>query len=158
MRLASSCSRTTSRTHMNRYAPSSAVTRDFDELARRKPPVQVAYAVMLLWASSLLSIGQMLLEELPVPSVGSVGSAVFLVAISAALYPRIHRGANWARLVGLLLSVINTGALIYSSSLVALHWRLDQIGDLVSTACDVIAMCLLFARPGSTWFGRFKRL
>ena len=143
---------------MNRYAPPSAVVQDIAEVATRKRPAQVVFAVWLLWASSLLSISEILLEERRMPSVGSVVAALISIAISAFLYPRIHRGANWARLVVFVLVVLNTGALAFTASLVKLPWGFHWIGDFLAAACDVIAMCLLFARPGSTWFRRVERL
>ncbi len=143
---------------MNRYAPPSAVFQDIAEVATRKRPVQVVFAVWLLWASSLLSISEILLEERRMPSVGSVVAALIWIAISAFLYPRIHRGVNWARLVVFVLVILNTGALAFITNLVKLPWEFHRIGDFLPGACDVIAMCLLFARPGSTWFRRVEHL
>jgi uncharacterized membrane protein YjfL (UPF0719 family) len=120
-----------------------------------QPPTRVLLAVRLLWISLALGIPSLMLEILHSSTdVGSFVSIVFelaLLAFSAYINVSLYRARNWARVVALLLTLLELVALglMHTPSdstaiEVALAW--------VSTAMDVAAMYLLFTPPAPKWF------
>ncbi|HEY5930910.1 MAG TPA: hypothetical protein VIU02_11430, partial [Burkholderiales bacterium] len=94
----------------------------------------------------------------------SEGNATFLLyfiltlyALSVLINLYIHRGSHWARVLLLVFNVLNG-----LSFLAAMQELLGYpAGDLVCLAAsmtlDLIALVLVFTRPGALWFRRIQR-
>ncbi len=118
-------------------------------------PMQVVWAVRLLWATTICSIPQVYLEAMRAPSKGALISGlvaeVLLTAFACYLYVCIHRGKNWARIVTLIFTLLGTALVVFGPDVPGLS-VFERIFTAVSTTSDIVCMYLLFASPGSAWF------
>ncbi|MDQ2779445.1 MAG: hypothetical protein M3Y32_07805 [Pseudomonadota bacterium] len=121
------------------------------------PPAKLVLAVRLLWTSLGLGIPSFLYEVGRAPGGVEAGitAAVALVffGIAAFLNVSIYRARNWARIVGLLLTVLEVGVLFLGATSPEEAF-IEAICNWVAAALDVAAMYLLFATPASVWFTR----
>jgi len=139
----------------NRYAPPAAEVGDMDDEARPPRPMQVVWAVRLLWATTLLSIPEFYFEAMRARSTVAMFTGLFLesamTAFGCYLYVSIYQGRNWARVVTLIFTVLGTAMVVFGP---ALPNRLshEQLFMWVNTVSDIVCMVLLFTSPGSRWF------
>ena len=137
------------------YAPPSAEVADAVPPPKGSPPRPVAIAVRLLWLSLFLGVPSLVLVVLRSPSgtATSVGVVLQLALFALAAYLNvcIHRGKNWARVISLIFTLIGLMFLAFipsPSDVSVIEWLLA----VASAALDVVAMYLLFSKPGSSWF------
>lgn len=146
----------------NPYTPPESEVKDVPyERAVAQRPRNVVHAVRMLWVSLVLSIPLSIREY---QDAASEGNATFLLyfiltlyALSVLINLYIHRGSHWARVLLLVFNVLNV-----LSFLAAMQELLGYpVGDLVclatSMALDLIALVLVFTRPGALWFRRIQR-
>jgi len=81
-----------------------------------------------------------------------------IVAIQLVLYAFVpylntcvSRGRNWARIASLLLVLLALGMLAFMPA-VSGTTVVEEIASGLATLLDVVAMYLLFTKPGSLWF------
>lgn len=142
---------------MNPYSPPVATVAD-----PPTPPVQrtplIARALQLLWISFAFDLIQTFLHETAATSVEWLITAVFIGLYSAVvvwLLYKIGRRRNWARIVYLVLAMINylTMASDWRSYVYSYREHPGWIWvDLTGTAAELVALCLLFCRPANDWF------
>jgi len=148
--------------NQNPYTPPESEVKDVPyERAVAQRPRNVVHAVRMLWISLVLSIPLSIREY---QDAASEGNATFLLyfiltlyALSVLINLYIHRGSHWARVLLLVFNVLNV-----LSFLAAMQELLGYpVGDLVclatSMALDLIALVLVFTRPGALWFRRIQR-
>ena len=130
---------------------------------RSIPPVQVRWALWLLWLSLAINFGlnlralyfMYLSGFLPTTFAGNrplivAHSVPFLLEIvSAFLYVKIGQQKNWARITALLFSISGVVRVVVFSQF------LQGIGYYIAgivPALELAALFLLFANPGRLWF------
>jgi hypothetical protein len=143
----------------NLYAPPSAAVAD-PVAPREERPLEVVWAVRLLWTSLAVGVvtvvGPYLLEI-------SVGLLIYLILAGGARYVisvwvilRIASGHNWARILYLVVLVAGFGYM-------ALNWQgyallftgkqpLTTAAWIAKTLLDIGAGCLLFMPRANRWF------
>jgi hypothetical protein len=143
----------------NLYAPPAAAVAD-PVAPREERPLEVVWALRLLWASLVVGVvtvvGPYLLEI-------SVGLLIYLVIAGGARYVisvwvilRIAGGHNWARILYLVV-------LVAGFAYVALNWQgyarlfafnqpLASASWIAKTLLDIAAACLLFMPRANRWF------
>ena len=139
----------------NRYAPPAADVADLRPGQPRKPPLQILWAVRLLWASLAISI----LASLLVPQAAEGGAAAAaglaiqwaLLGFSGWLNVCIWRQKNWARIVYLALFLLGL-VLMAVITVPEGTPMLESFLNVASTLLDAVAMYLVFAKPGADWF------
>ncbi len=123
-------------------------------------PRQVSTALRLLWTS--LGLG-LVTSALDWSYVGAVASAGFTVAVllvvlglTAFLIVKMGAGRNWARITFLVLFL--AGAAPYVPNLIAMYGRSLLTGtvSLLQLVLQIVALYLLFTRPGADWFRRTR--
>jgi len=140
----------------DRFAPPLSAVED--RRPRWSPPPRgVALAVRFLWISLALGLPSFAYEFNRSPSgvdfAISVAFQVALLAFGAYINVSIYRARNWARIVALILTVLETGMLLFglTSADAAV---IEVICNWVATALDIAAMGLLFTATASAWFRR----
>lgn len=138
----------------NRYAPPVAAVGDIAEEGPPRP-LQVTWAVRLLWATTICSLPQLYAAAVHAPSTaGLIVTLAFeglMIAFGCFLYVCIHRGRNWARIVTLILTVLSTAAGVLALDITRLP-ALEQAFDVINMAVDIVCMVLLFVPPSGAWF------
>jgi hypothetical protein len=143
----------------NLYAPPTAAVAD-PVVPREERPLEVVWAVRLLWISLAVGVigllGQYLLEF----SLGLVvallisGGARYL--ISTWIILRIASGHNWARIVFLVLYIAGLGYMIFNwhsyAQLFTGEHLLYALDLAAKTLLDLGAACLLFMPRANHWF------
>ena len=142
-------------THNPYSAPRSAVT---DALA---PPMErprvVVIAVALLWTEVALGLLESLLDWRNLMASDSARFGlivdVLFVGLSVLINIMVWRGRNWARIVGLVLTIL--GVVGFAPVVGAEFARAPFVTLLVMVELllDVIALYLVFV-PGRQWFAR----
>ena len=139
----------------NRYAPPFANVDEPSDEPRAPRPMQVVWALRLLWASTVLSIPETWFEATHAPSTPAliVGVALeaIMIAIACYLFVCIHRGRNWARIVTLIFTVLSTAVVVFGPPLPD-RSTLDQACVWINTVSDIVSMGLLFMPASSSWF------
>lgn len=149
-----------------RYLPPTAELVDVDaerEVAER--PRQVRWASVLLWLSFTLvtavtahELHQTVTTTDPselAPATTAV-MAVFtfgFLALNAFLNVMIYKGRNWARIVYLVIALLGVVFLFFPAEQEPASLT-HFAGYALGSALDVIAMALVFTRPGALWFRR----
>jgi len=146
----------------NPYTPPESEVKDVPyERAVEERPRNIVYAVRMLWISLVLSIPMSMREYRDAASEGNAAFLLYFIltlyAISVLINVYIHRGSHWARVLLLVFNVLNV-----LSFLAAMQELLGYpAGDLVclaaSMALDLIALMLVYTRPGALWFRRVPR-
>ena len=138
-----------------RYAPPVAEVGDIADEARAPRPLQVVWAVRLLWASTLFSIPEFYFEATRARSAGAMITGLVFEAVVTAfacyLYVCIYRGKNWARIVTLIFTVLSTTVVVFGPALPG-RSNFDHVFTWLNTVTDIACMCLLFTSAGSRWF------
>jgi len=138
----------------NRFAPPLSEV-SHQQLSTSPAPTGVALALRFLWISLALGIPTFLYELGRSPDGGAFGISIAfqLALLGFAVYVNvsISRVKNWARIVSLILTVIELGILV------AGHTSPDEavvevVCNWVAAALDVAAMYMLFSRTSSGWF------
>lgn len=123
------------------------------------PPGKVVLAVRFLWASLGLGIPSFLYEISRAPGGVEAGItiAMTLVFFGLAAYVNvsIYRARNWARIVGLILTVLEVGILFLGTTPPE-EAVIEAVCNWAAAALDAAAMYLLFATPASVWFTRAR--
>jgi hypothetical protein len=119
----------------------------------------VQIAVALLWLSLALGIPELFLgpgraEEGGAGTAFVVVVALLFFAFAAFLNVKIYQGRNWARIVLLVLTVLSVVMMLFPSDESQAKGPLMQGLYLLDVLIDVVAMYLVFAKPGSLWFKR----
>lgn len=148
-------------THDARYTPPNAELADMDPTGPpRHRPVQVRWAVWLMVASFVLSLisGAILVvrgaepDDLVVEAILSIVLVAVFAVIWASIVRHIYLGRHWARVVMLVLVALSALVSLWPMEDDGLITRYEVVLDSLALACDVAAMVLVFALPGSTWF------
>jgi len=121
-------------------------------------PRQVQIAVALLWLSLALGIPEAVLSTRPVEG-GGVGVALtvimlLLFGLVGFLNLKVYQGRNWARIVMLALTVLSVVVMLFPSDESRADGPLLQGLYLFDVLIEVVAMYLVFSKPGSLWFKR----
>src|SRR5260370_11653729 len=137
------------------YTPPASRVADRPEASPPFPrPKQVTVAVSLLWVGLALGILADFLNAARDPegvlNAGALASVVVLFAIQATLYVFTYRGRNWAR-IGVLILFVLIGLLLLIPNPKP-PGVLENTVDVVGLVMTLIALYLLFSRPGSLWF------
>ncbi|MFN0163899.1 MAG: hypothetical protein ACKVQQ_21910 [Burkholderiales bacterium] len=134
------------------------------EAADRRPgipkPAQVSWAVRLFWLSLVISIPGLYFELAKSQAEGVLGfflvfTAVF-VAFTVALIVYIDRGRNWARITMLVLLLVFSPLWFFSSEPAPGPQPLIDVLTYAGMVMDIVALYLLFTRPGALWFRRLE--
>jgi hypothetical protein len=142
-------------THNPYSAPRSIVT-DTPPPPMERPRV-VVIAVALLWTEVALGLLESLLdwENLTANDSARFGLIVdvLFVGLSVLINIMVWRGRNWARIVGLVLTIL--GVVGFAPVVGAEFARAPFVTLLVMVELllDVIALYLVFV-PGRQWFAR----
>ena len=125
------------------------------EACRIPMPVQVGWALKLLWLSLAITAVPFWWHMLPTlvapnglaaPGLGITFGKLFL---SVFLIFMIARRKNWARITTLILAVVNLLTLMFV-------WRFlgqyQSIKIAIAPALEFAALYLIFATPGRLWF------
>lgn len=140
----------------DRFAPRLA---DVSGPPRRSdpPPTIVEVAVRLLWASLALGIPSALYEVSrstdPVDGIVTFIGQSATLALGSYVILGVYRGKNWARIVSLLLTLLEVPLLFFGFAPPGAA-VIEVICNWVAGALDVVALYLLFTSPGSKWFNR----
>lgn len=140
-----------------RYAPPGTDVAD-PALVPALParPRQVQMAVGLLWLSLVLSLPEAVLSNRQADEEGRglmfVLSLVLIFGFVGFLNVKIHQGRNWARIVVLLLTALSVAMMLFPSGELGAEGPLLQGLYLFDVLIEVVAMYLVFSRPGSLWF------
>jgi hypothetical protein len=125
--------------------------------AARVAPAKLTLAVRLLWASLALGIPSLLMEadraEGGVATFVSFAVQAAFFGLGGYLIVCIHRGANWARMVALVLTAAEAGVLLFGFTTPG-ETVIEAICNWIAAGLDVAAMWLLFASPAAGWFGK----
>lgn len=140
----------------HRYAPPATEVADVRTGPPHKPPVQVVWALRLLWSSLAVSVLASFI--LPQSAEGGAAAAAVglvvqwgLLAFSGWLNLCIWRRKNWARIVYLVLFLL--GLVLMAVIQVPEGTPMtESILNVAATLLDAVAMYLVFTRPGSDWF------
>jgi len=146
----------------NPYTPPESEVKDVPyERAVAQRPRNVVHAVRMLWVSLVLSIPLSIREY---QDAASEGNATFLLyfiltlyAISVLINLYIHRGSHWARVLLLVFNVLNVLSFLAAMQELLGYPAGDLVCLAVSMALDLIALVLVFTRPGALWFRRIQR-
>lgn len=140
-----------------RYAPPATEVADPPVVpALPSRPRQVQIAVALLWLSLALGIPEGVLSTRQVE--GAVMGAVFAVfmllvfGLIGFINVKVYQGRNWARIVMLVLTALSVLMMLFPSDESRAQGPLLQGLYLFDVLIEVIAMYLVFSKPGSLWF------
>ena len=142
----------------NPYQPPGSDVRDLQPgpvLAER--PLQVAYAVRLLWLSIVIAVALVHFELQRTESDSALVLWIFaavILALAAALNIFVWRGANWARIVVLVLGIFSAMTIATTIDEILGNSGVEIALEAISLAVDVAAIYLLFTKPGVLWFRR----
>jgi len=143
----------------NLYAPPTAAVAD-PVVPREERPLEVLWAVRLLWISLAVGVIGVLAKYLLEISIGLI---VYLLIsegarylISTWLILRIASGHNWARIVFLVIYVAGLGYMIFNWHSYA-QWftgehLLYALELVAKTLLDLGAACLLLMPRANRWF------
>jgi hypothetical protein len=138
----------------NRFAPPLSDVGEQPE-PRLPPPGVVALAVRLLWISLALGIPSFLYEFTRSSGGSEFGISIAIqlafAGLAAYINVSIYRARNWARLLGLALTVLELGVLVFGPT-PAEEAVIEVVCNWVAAALDAGAMYLLFTRVASAWF------
>jgi hypothetical protein len=136
------------------YTPPASRVADRPEASPPFPrPKQVTVAVSLLWVSLALDIPVWFLaaaRDQEMLNAGPLAFVVVLFAIQVTLYVFTYRGRNWARIGVLILFVLD--GLVFLIPNPKPPGVLENTLDVVGLVMTLIALYLLFSRPGALWF------
>lgn len=146
----------------NPYTPPESEVKDAPyERAVPQRPRNVVLAVRLLWISLVMSIPVSMREYQNAASDGNTAFLFYFIlslyAISVLINIFIHRGHHWARVLLLVLSVLNVLSFFGAMNEILLYPAGDLISLAVSMALDLAALVLVYTRPGALWFRRIQR-
>jgi hypothetical protein len=143
----------------NLYAPPTAAVAD-PVAPREERPLEVVWAVRLLWISLAISVIGLLTRYLLEISVGLLvylfiaGAARYL--ISTWLILRIAGGHNWARMIFLVVLLAGLGYTIFNWHYYAQFFTrerpLTALELAAKTLLDLGAACLLLLPRANRWF------
>jgi hypothetical protein len=143
----------------NLYAPPTAAVAD-PVVPREERPLEVVWALRLLWASLAVGVvtvvGPYLLEI-------SVGLLIYLILAGGARYVisvwvilKIAGGRNWARILYLVVLVAGFGYMALNwqgyAQLFTFRQPLTAASWIAKTLLDIGAACLLFMPRANRWF------
>jgi hypothetical protein len=81
-----------------------------------------------------------------------IGFVVVFFGLGAMLNVMIARGYNWARIAYLVLTVLSAAILWSTWQQLIGEGSIELVLNAVSVALELVALFLLFTRPGSLWF------
>ena len=142
-----------------RYAPPGTEVADPAQIpALPARPRQVQIAVALLWLSLALGIPEAALGTRQ-PDEGGMGVVLMVImllifGLVGFLNVKVYQGRNWARIVMLLLTVLSVLVMLIPSDESQAQGPLLQGLYLFDVLIEVVAMYLVFSKPGSLWFKR----
>jgi hypothetical protein len=115
-------------------------------------PGLVRTAIVLLWASILISVIQQVVET-SIFGVGRLGTVLVVLAIYALVIFRASRRHNWARYVLLLWTAL--AAALYATGLRSDDRPLwDHLLVVASFLVEIAGVLMLFAATARQWYGR----
>jgi len=143
----------------NPYTPPTAQVKDRGpDRAIDVRPKEVIYAVWMLWLSIPLGIPasvyeyQRAVSQDPNPFVLPFFFAMY--AIGMVLNVFIYRGHNWARLFTLIIYILAIVSFFALFNEYLEYPVVPLASNVVVLVLGVIALYLLFTRPGYLWFRR----
>jgi hypothetical protein len=142
-----------------RYAPPATEVAD-PPLVPALPsrPRQVQIAVALLWLSLALGIPEAILSTRQVEGdgMGAAFAVVMLLVFGLVgfLTLKVYQGRNWARIAMLVLTVLSVIMMLFPSDESRAEGPMLQGLYLFDVLIEVVAMYLVFSKPGSLWFKR----
>lgn len=146
----------------NPYTPPNAEVRDAAaDRAVPERPRQVVHAVRMLWLSLVLSI-PLSMREFQDASAESDSTFLLyfiltLYAISVVINIHVHRGSNWARILLLVFNVLNVLSFAGAMNEILKYPAGDLVALGASMFLDLVALVLIYTRPGALWFRRIPR-
>ena len=142
-----------------RYAPPGTEVADpllVPALPSRPRQVQAAVALLLL--SLALGIPEAVLSTRQVEGdgMGAAFAVVMLLVFGLVgfLTIKVYQGRNWARIVMLALTVLSVVVMLFPSDESRADGPMLQGLYLFDVLIEVVAMYLVFSKPGSLWFKR----
>jgi hypothetical protein len=143
------------------YTPPKAAVRDLGpDRAIAERPKQVTYAVWMLWLTFLVGLPAIVYEyQRATPEQLSVFLLLIFAVmsvVSIVLIVFTYRGHNWARILMLVLISL---ALISFFALFGAYLQyplLPLASNIAVMVLDVLALYLLFTRPGRLWFRKSR--
>ena len=139
------------------YTPPTARVED-QAIDAGPRPRQVIIAVALLWASFILGIPSWYLaaqrepEIMLHPVMIAFSAIVFFFCAAVNVY--IYHGRNWARIVLLVLIALSVLLLLMPAEETVPASPAENLLTTIGLVLDVIAVYLLYAQPGGSWFRR----
>ena len=138
------------------YTPPTARVED-QAIDAGPRPRQVIIAVALLWASFILGIPSWYLaaqrepEIMLHPVMIAFSAIVFFFCAAVNVY--IYHGRNWARIVLAAFIALSVLLLLMPAETVPAS-PLENLLTMIGLVLDGIAVYLLYAQPGASWFRR----
>jgi len=140
----------------DRFAPPAAEVADLAPGDPRPKPREVRLAVTLLWVSLALSLPILVLGAMRNPAEAlhpvSLLVTAALLGVSVLLIRRIDGGRNWARWVYLVLAVIAVALQFAPGEETNGPGYVENALSIIGSLLDVVALWLVFTRPGAGWF------
>jgi hypothetical protein len=143
----------------NVYAPPTAAVAD-PVAPREERPLEVVWALRLLWTSLAVGIATMVAPYLLDISVGLLiyliiaGGARYVISVWVIL--RIAGGHNWARILYLIVLLAGVGYTTVNwqsyAQLVTGKQPLTEAAWIAKALLDMGAACLLFMPRANRWF------
>lgn len=143
----------------NLYAPPAAPVAD-PVIAREARPLEVVWALRLLWTSLAVGVATMVGQYVLDLSFGLLiyliiaGGARYVISVWVVL--RIAGGHNWARILYLIVLVAGLGYAAVNwetyAALLTFKYPLASTSSIAKTALDIGAGCLLFMPRANRWF------
>ncbi|MBN8549380.1 MAG: hypothetical protein J0M12_08710 [Deltaproteobacteria bacterium] len=132
-----------------------------ERMVDNSKPSTVTLAVQMLWVSLAVGLAKLILDQARISTQAPVWFVNFILVFGslflAFLILKISAGKNWARITFLALFV---GGLIPAFPIILKEFStVPAVGALsvLQAGLQGYALFLLFASPGSAWFGKVKR-
>jgi hypothetical protein len=152
----------------NSYTPPVAPVADPASRALLERPPGVTRAVQLLWAATFLGFAFGVFGILVSPSEDMtitgelIGYAVvtsIIIGVSYWIFSAIWKGRNWARILLLVLAILNMLSDLAAPALFEkMGWSMPEVtavelvGYVIQIALTVYAIVLLFSPSARPWF------
>jgi hypothetical protein len=145
----------------NPYSPPTAEVADVAVAHSMEKPVQVVWAVRLLWSSVVLSFVRDIVQfgyiwsmgELPTATLvgGLIGGLIgFLIAMW--FIGKVSAGRNWARIVILVLMLLGIASLPMLWPYLGAATPIQLIVGATQQVLTLVVLILVFTSPGKFWF------
>jgi hypothetical protein len=152
----------------NRYSPPASVVADPGSAGPPPPmPPAVKLAIRFMWATLALSVLSTALMWFESPTLGdsAIERVIYVVAIllsfgiTLVLILFIKHGANWARVVNLVIFLVGAASLAFLGANDAAELPQSptfRILEILSWAISIAALAMLYFPAANLWFREMR--